>query len=692
MRLTQIGGAVARKLKGEMQTSFTESAVGYTVGLQVTDPFLGYVYENEEYFADPQQVPFETKYFPDELASHKWKKQKKWATKRSVEQVKEQVNNLHTKRDAIEWRSGLRVTDELQLYVHDGIEYLPDSGAVPFTTSGSFESDLELNKFSKDNIKTVSDTDKIYTRSFRSIVDLKSGVSADGEVVNFNDMIGNRVEWRGYYEEFDGGSNWGVVKEGAHTEDGGSVFHLIDNIYVKSNLKGIINVRKFGASKNISNNTPIIHKVMNYAGLRNKAVEFTDLLPITETMRITHQGINIIGRGAGQWSNYTDTLEGSGVINNSTKDAVVVATNSVNISNFRIAGNSSSGNGLNLVEGSTLFTGKDLIIVGHGKNGVAFTGLGAGESGQLERIESSRNKLHGFYLSTGFSMNNTVFFKINAHRNGRDGMNINQFISNVTIGGGSDFTLNRYGINWDTGAYSTKNNRIEKCWFENNENAIRVNMHKDSYFISKNNTFRESGYSVNLISGAIHSYSDEHNRITNDCYFFHESNINGNANTVISDLTYEHLEGVPFGGSNNMFKYIPRGKISTYKFVITNPTSGTVYKRLNLTSGGSLVRLNGNSRFYSMRAYLADVTGEVTAGAVTFQITRETTGNLLQELQCSLNVDNPIERYEIIPNGTLNFKVTEKANIGNFWVNCNTSSGWNGTGTYIVEVCTLDCY
>lgn len=139
MRLTQVGGAVARKLKGEMQTSFTESAVDYTVGLQVTDPFLGYVHENEEYFADPQQVPFETKYFPDELGSGKWKKQKKWATKRDVKQVKDQVNNLHTKREAIEWRSGLHVTDELQLYVHDGVEYLPDSGAVPFTTGSSFD-------------------------------------------------------------------------------------------------------------------------------------------------------------------------------------------------------------------------------------------------------------------------------------------------------------------------------------------------------------------------------------------------------------------------------------------------------------------------------------------------------------------------------------------------------------------------
>lgn len=50
-----------------------------------------------------------------------------------------QVSNLHTKREAIEWRSGLRVTDELQLYVKDGVEYLPVSKAVPFTTGSSFD-------------------------------------------------------------------------------------------------------------------------------------------------------------------------------------------------------------------------------------------------------------------------------------------------------------------------------------------------------------------------------------------------------------------------------------------------------------------------------------------------------------------------------------------------------------------------
>lgn len=139
--ITQIGGSVARKLKGEMQTAFTEENIDYTVGLQVVDPFQGYVYENEEYFPDPQAVPFETQFFPDELAAGKWKKQKKWATKRDVKDVTDSVNNLHTRRKAIEWRTGLKVTDPLQLYVHEGVEYLPSKNEVPFTTAVVFEVD-----------------------------------------------------------------------------------------------------------------------------------------------------------------------------------------------------------------------------------------------------------------------------------------------------------------------------------------------------------------------------------------------------------------------------------------------------------------------------------------------------------------------------------------------------------------------
>lgn len=152
--ITQIGGSVARKLKGEMQTAFTDENIDYTVGLQVVDPFQGYIYENEEYFPEPQAVPFETQFFPDELAAGKWKKQKKWATKRDVKDVTDSVNNLHTKREAIEWRTGLKVTDPLQLYTYNGVEYLPDANLVPFTTSNSFANDVLQGRWGTCSILT----------------------------------------------------------------------------------------------------------------------------------------------------------------------------------------------------------------------------------------------------------------------------------------------------------------------------------------------------------------------------------------------------------------------------------------------------------------------------------------------------------------------------------------------------------
>lgn len=60
--------------------------------------------------------------------------------------------------------------------------------------------------------------------------------------------IGKKIFWQGYYAESDGGSNWGIVKSGAHTDDGGSTFTLADGQYVSANLKGRkISVKKFGA-------------------------------------------------------------------------------------------------------------------------------------------------------------------------------------------------------------------------------------------------------------------------------------------------------------------------------------------------------------------------------------------------------------------------------------------------------------
>lgn len=59
---------------------------------------------------------------------------------------------------------------------------------------------------------------------------------------------GQRVQWLGYYEQSDGGSNWGTVKTGVHVEDGGLVFSIDANTYVAANHAGNrFSVKKFGA-------------------------------------------------------------------------------------------------------------------------------------------------------------------------------------------------------------------------------------------------------------------------------------------------------------------------------------------------------------------------------------------------------------------------------------------------------------
>ena len=61
-------------------------------------------------------------------------------------------------------------------------------------------------------------------------------------------VVGQKVEWNGYYSASDGGGNWGVVKAGAHVHDGGSIFSINPGLYVEANLKGVrVSILKFGA-------------------------------------------------------------------------------------------------------------------------------------------------------------------------------------------------------------------------------------------------------------------------------------------------------------------------------------------------------------------------------------------------------------------------------------------------------------
>lgn len=88
---------------------------------------------------------------------------------------------------------------------------------------------------------------------------------------------GQRVEWLGYYEKSDGGSNWGIVKQGSHTEDGGSIFSIDSNTYIEANLKPKkVDVRKWGAKVNDDtfDNSSIISALDDYAWLNGNELAF----------------------------------------------------------------------------------------------------------------------------------------------------------------------------------------------------------------------------------------------------------------------------------------------------------------------------------------------------------------------------------------------------------------------------------
>ena len=79
--------------------------------------------------------------------------------------------------------------------------------------------------------------------------------------------VGKRVQWLGYYLPSDGGSNWGIVKSGAHVHDGGSIFTINTSLYVEANTKGKkITLKKFGCKQDgITDDTKQFYKAVEFA-------------------------------------------------------------------------------------------------------------------------------------------------------------------------------------------------------------------------------------------------------------------------------------------------------------------------------------------------------------------------------------------------------------------------------------------
>jgi len=109
-------------------------------------------------------------------------------------------------------------------------------------------------------ISGVESAPHIGFKSFKSSAEMKATLLKFASMLN----DGDRVEWQGYYSQSDGGSNWGVVRFGAHTDDGGSIFSIDANTYIQANMKGSkISVKKFGAKgDDVHVDDPFINKAL----------------------------------------------------------------------------------------------------------------------------------------------------------------------------------------------------------------------------------------------------------------------------------------------------------------------------------------------------------------------------------------------------------------------------------------------
>ncbi|MEQ5566230.1 hypothetical protein ABN335_20200, partial [Providencia rettgeri] len=104
---------------------------------------------------------------------------------------------------------------------------------------------------------------KTYLSVTEMLLDVKSRAIAEGEV----------FRWQGYYSQSDGGSGWGVVKKGAHTEDGGSIFSIDYNTYIEANHGSSIYTKKFGLRGDGSIETMQLKRLFSF--VRNTGKKIT---------------------------------------------------------------------------------------------------------------------------------------------------------------------------------------------------------------------------------------------------------------------------------------------------------------------------------------------------------------------------------------------------------------------------------
>ena len=127
--------------------------------------------------------------------------------------------------------------------------------------SSLLRTDLEIGN--TNAAKTVA---KYSSLQFNTKANLVAGLTRSGETVVISTLpVGTVVRTMGYFVASDGGSNWGLVKSGSHVDDGGRIISINATTYIEMNMVGVINIRKWGCSPSVTNNSTQWQKAQTYA-------------------------------------------------------------------------------------------------------------------------------------------------------------------------------------------------------------------------------------------------------------------------------------------------------------------------------------------------------------------------------------------------------------------------------------------
>jgi hypothetical protein len=268
--------------------------------------------------------------------------------------------------------------------------------------------------------------------------------------------VGKRIEWSGYYIKSDGGGNWGTVKTGAHTDDGGSIISINANTYVEANFNTQATSSQFGCTNLGPSDSNKLLNLKEYCYANNKEFIFSALHNIDEPLVFDKDNITIKGLNRST----------CGVQNTAPTPAIVQSPSGTDhlqnivMDNFAIFGDSdpaahtgTTGNGLEFRKVGNACTYKDLNILRNARGVYSEDSF----TPKLDNLIVQHNRDEGVWTQSG--SNNFLFSNSEINFNGKTGVRLGGLANGLD-------TCNVEGNEEDQVILTGRSQNLHNCYIE----------------------------------------------------------------------------------------------------------------------------------------------------------------------------------------------------------------------------------